>query len=256
MPDRPDLVDLDQVAARLDVDVAALQRLRRRRVFPPPDLHFGRGPVWHWDRISHWASQRRLSLRTPYPHPPAAVELVDLPTLSRRLGVPEKVARHWSRSGKLVDPDYRWSHAEAWLWETVQQWIEARNRPSETPLWSDLARKFREARKLVGNESATPRLRILIDELEAAEVALLGGERPRLAELSDAELLAHFDSVAGRLDQLGRSLAGGVTHAGEGEEPRSTAEGLSRFDAIAERLRDLEESLNGSSDPVEESARL
>ncbi|MBT8240571.1 MAG: hypothetical protein KJN63_05030, partial [Acidimicrobiia bacterium] len=197
----PDFVDLTEMTSRLSVSSETIVGLRRRRRFPEPDRHFSGQEIWWWPHVALWARQRGRSLRKP---PPTAVvpvvDLVGIEEVSGRIGVKGRVIRHWIDSGRFPTPDYQWSRAHAWLWETVDTWLGGQNRRrSETPLWSRLARDVADARKLVAEGRPTQRLRKLIEEVAREELSLLGTstvqDEPGLAELSDSEFLDRFDGI-------------------------------------------------------------
>lgn len=52
---KQDLVDIAQVAERLDVRRQTVHMWRHRGIMPEPDYMLNGGPVWAWWRIRDWA---------------------------------------------------------------------------------------------------------------------------------------------------------------------------------------------------------
>jgi hypothetical protein len=112
------------------------------------------------------------------------------------------------------------------VWETVEDWSERRNeRPSTTPLWSLLDAKVAEARRLMNTGVSSPRLRRLIEEVAADEVAVLGTSTlPVQPALTDVDFLARFDAIRDRLDAMALELQAAHDSDTSDEESLSNSE--------------------------------
>lgn len=123
--ERPDLVDQFLVGERLGVAASTVARWNRRGLLPPPDLLLAGEEIWLWSKIYTWAAKRR---RADLTEDRSAVsrlpDVVTMAELAERLGVPIRTITGFYRRGQLPDPDYQWQKVDAWLWVTVQKWVE------------------------------------------------------------------------------------------------------------------------------------
>ena len=53
----PDVVDLHEIAVRLEVGYDTVRKWRVRGLIPPPDWDLHTGPVWVWETIRVWAAR-------------------------------------------------------------------------------------------------------------------------------------------------------------------------------------------------------
>lgn len=53
----PDLVDIAEVAERLNVQRKTVHTWRFRGILPKEDYTLNAGPVWRWSRIKAWAEK-------------------------------------------------------------------------------------------------------------------------------------------------------------------------------------------------------
>lgn len=61
---RAKLVDIADIAHRLNVPKDTVNKWRHRGLLPEPDYPLSVGPVWEWSTIEAWAkSTRRLPVR-------------------------------------------------------------------------------------------------------------------------------------------------------------------------------------------------
>lgn len=187
--ERPDFIDVEQVIERLEIDRATFRRWQHQGAAPEPDRYFDGQPLWWWDKVEHWSRQRGRTRRRPFQKRLPDPDLVNLDGIARRLRVTKKVAHRWRQQSYLVEPDYRWSFGEAWLWETVRAWSRAgQRRPVAVPV------------------EPVQTLAAPVDETDTEAPALEGFEELEALVARLDELEASLDGVIAQTEAVGRSI--------------------------------------------------
>lgn len=201
---------MQQVIARLGIDRATFRRWQHLGVAPEPDRYFDGQPLWWWDRVEHWSEQRGRTHRKRFRKPMPVVDLVNIDGIARRLHVTPKVARRWRQQNHLVDPDYRWSFGDVWLWETVQAWSKGdQRRPLSEPVELPEEPAIQDVDDAVDGPVAEglEELDALVARLDALEVSLNGVMTRTDAvgrSIEEDAFRSSMDRVAAFIDQVDR----------------------------------------------------